>query len=161
MAGWGEGNSEGLPDSRQYDEMTMRGDWYVRGNLSGACACETASDRNLKNSIAEVSSKYDVFFDNLKPSMFKYNDGTSGRTHLGFIAQEVKDAADVAEIDLKDLAAVCIKKGQNDSERWTLRYDEFVALNTLQIQKLKKEIADLKAKREEYTKDNESAVDEE
>lgn len=128
--------------------MTVAGTWRITGNLQGSSSGSVISDRNLKNTIVKMSSQsqYDILFDNLTPYTFKYNDGTSGRTHMGFIAQEVKSAADVAGIPLQELAAVCIAKGQNNAEEWSLRYEEFVALNTMQIQKLKARVIELERK---------------
>jgi hypothetical protein len=46
----------------------------------------TVSDINKKNSITALSSQYSILFDNLSPVAYKYNNGTSGRLHTGFIA---------------------------------------------------------------------------
>ena len=78
--------------------------------------------------------------------MYKYNDGTSGRLHSGFIAQEVDEAATAAGISRAEFAAVCISEIGTERESWGLRYEEFVALNTYEIQKLKARIAELEAK---------------
>ena len=74
---------------------------------------------------------------------YKYNDGTSGRLHSGFIAQEVEAALTAAGLTTKDFAAVCISDQGKETESWGLRYEEFVALNTREIQKLKNRIAEL------------------
>ena len=107
------------------------------------------SDANIKNSIAELDEKYDVLFDSLTPCKYKYNFGTSDRYHTGFIAQEVIQALDDADLTTSDFAAVM--KYQEPDEygsEYGLRRDEFVALNTWQIQKLKKRVAELEAKLE-------------
>jgi hypothetical protein len=46
----------------------------------------STSDRRLKNTIQCFNDKYEILFDNLKPVSYKYNNGTSGRTHTGFVA---------------------------------------------------------------------------
>ena len=98
--------------------------------------------RSIKNSIGYNLDKYDKLFMALKPSRFKYNDGTSGRFHLGFIAQEVEQAMEQAGLTTRDLAALIKEPVQEVMEdgitdfRYGLRYGEFVALNTHMIQKL-------------------------
>jgi hypothetical protein len=49
-------------------------------------AAKTDSDLRLKNSINSLSPNYEILFDNLQPVSYKYNNGTSNRTHIGFIA---------------------------------------------------------------------------
>ena len=95
------------------------------------------SDANKKHEISTLSSQYSTLFDNLRPVTYKYNDGTSNRLHTGFIAQEVDQALQTANIDTKDFAGLVIFNRGTDDEEWTLRYSEFIALNTAEIQKLK------------------------
>lgn len=49
------------------------------------------SDRNKKHDIESLTDKYKLFASKIIPVVFKYNDGTSGRTHVGFIAQQVEE----------------------------------------------------------------------
>ena len=53
---------------------------------------------------------------------------------------------DIAGLTTQDFAALCISDEGTDNETWRLRYSEFVALNTWQIQKLKQRIAELETK---------------
>ena len=119
-----------------------------RVDVSGTLYCNDAlvssSDRNIKNTISAPTEKFSILFDSLTPC--KYNNGTSGRLHFGFIAQEVDDAMSTANIDRNDFAALCISNQGTDNEHWGLRYGEFVALNTWQIQKAKKRITELENK---------------
>ena len=114
---------------------------YLLGNWTFNKAPSTASDKNYKNTILDFTAEYDVFFDSLRPRTYKYNYGNSGRTHFGFIAQEVAQSAINSGIDLQNIAAVC----QPDTEVgcWRIRYEEFISLNTLQIQKLKVRVTEL------------------
>ena len=51
------------------------------------------SDKRKKKSIKKlIAEKAKAFIMALKPSEFKFKDGTSGRKHHGFIAQEVNKA---------------------------------------------------------------------
>ena len=115
------------------------------GTWSTSQSISVTSDVNQKNTISDMNDMYDIFFDNLRGRTFKYNYGTSGRLHTGFIAQEVKDALDVATIDTHDFAGLTIYNN-DDTQEWSLRYEEFIALNTWQIQKLKSRVLELEEK---------------
>lgn len=101
---------------------------------------EITSDRNCKNTISTLSDSYSTLFDNLKPVSYKYNKGTSNRLHTGFIAQEVEEAILAAGLTTQDFAAY-VNDGSNEDEARGLRYSEFIALNTHQIQLLKPRMA--------------------
>jgi hypothetical protein len=139
-----EGAYESAMISYDKGVATLFGTWQISKGSSNRFD-ELTSDRNAKNSIQDVSDAYEVAFDNLQPKIFKFNDGTSNRYHTGFIAQEVDEAIHKAKLTRQDLAAVCIHNEGTEEEYWTLRYNEFVSLNTWQIQKLKKEIKELAA----------------
>lgn len=123
------------------DRVQMMGTWTM-WNSSNA----VTSDENLKNTIETLTDKYTTLFDSLTPVRFKYNDGTSGRFHVGFIAQDVKESIESAGLDTNDFAAYIETHSDSDEILRMLRYEEFIALNTMQIQKLKAEVSDLKTK---------------
>ena len=113
-----------------------------------------ASDRDLKHDIEYDIAAYDAVFDALKPSRFKYNDGTSDRYHTALIAQDVKDAVLAAGLTTQDFAGYCempeYEKDENGNPTevvtgysCALRYDEFIALCIRQIQLLKGRVATL------------------
>lgn len=114
----------------------------------------TTSDRNLKENIKPLSKKHIDFFRLLAPVSFTFKDGKSGRTHIGFISQDVEEAMDkvgLTDLDFagfcKDIKTVvkCDEDGQEIEEPdldengnvqyiYSLRYGEFIALNTYMIQ---------------------------
>lgn len=124
----------------------------------------TYSDKNLKNHIEGLTAKYEELFMNLSPKTFKLNYGTSGRSHIGFISQDVESAMDMVGISGLEFAGFCKDKKTNithdecgnETEEtifdengnpvyiYSLRYEEFIALNTHMIQKLYKENETLK-----------------
>lgn len=108
------------------------------GNLCLYSAPQTSSDIRLKNSVQRLPENFDAFFDGLIPSSYILNNGTSRRRHIGFIAQEVEDSLRNADINTQNFAGLCIPS--NEEKYYMLRYDEFIALNTDQIQKLKKRV---------------------
>lgn len=115
----------------------LQGTWKLNGSAA------ITSDINKKNSIITLPEEYSVLFDNLHPVTYKYNDGTSDRLHTGFIAQEVAEALAAAGIPTKDFAGLVISDPDTEDESWYLRYEEFIALNTQQIQKMKTHISEL------------------
>lgn len=115
----------------------LDGTWYSTNPIA------VVSDQNKKNTICDVSGAYELFYDNLRPVTYKYNDGTSGRIHTGFIAQEVKRALDAAEMTTQEFAGVVVMNNDDGTQKWHLRYEEFISMNTWQIQKLKKRVAEL------------------
>lgn len=130
---------------------------YIGPDLYLTNGTQITSDRNLKHDIEYDIAAYDALFDALKPTRFKYNDGTSDRYHVGMIAQDVKDAVLAAGLTAQDFAAYCERpvyaldeEGNPTAEvtgyTCALRYDEFIALNIWQIQKLKARVAELEAK---------------
>lgn len=104
---------------------------YAKQFYQNGTAIST-SDRRKKTGIKEIGRKYLDFFRKLKPRLFKFKDGDSGRLHCGFIAQDVEEAAGECEIDSKDLAFLCIDEEGN----YGLRYEELIALQTKVIQDL-------------------------
>lgn len=136
--------------------MTAGQEFYV---TSGVAHCSTTistgSDRRIKNSINYDMDSYDKFFMNLKPAFYKMNNGTSGRFHTGFIAQDVEAALLDGNESTTDFAGLVIKdyeQGKDNSGKdYSLRYSEFVALNTHMIQKLYKRVDELERKLKENT----------
>ena len=123
----------------------LRGSWYVDNEYDGS-GNSISSDINKKHSIVDMPEQYSTFFDNINPVIYKYNNGTSDRYHTGFIAQEVESALNVAKISTQDFAGLVIDNMGKEDESYYLRYSEFVALNTWQIQKAKARITELEEK---------------
>ena len=105
----------------------------------------SASDKNKKNSIQAIDEKYSLLFDNLNPVTFKFNDGTSDRTHIGLIAQEVKEAAETVGLTTQEVAAYC-EWEEGDTTTCGVRYGELISLNIYEIQKLKARVKELEDK---------------
>jgi len=122
---------------------------YLWGNsVKLSSGATVTSDERLKNSITDFNSAHEALFENLQPKTFKYNNGTSDRTHFGFIAQQLKDAIDKSGLTTHEVAAYvseeCEAGGKADYIL-SIRYSELVALNTHMIQKCMKKISVLEA----------------
>ena len=116
----------------------------LNGTWKSSSAITVTSDRNAKQDIEDLTDKYGLLFDRLIARRFRYKNGTSGRYHTGFVAQEVKESMTAVNLPSSEFAALCISDPNTDKESWGLRYEEFIAMNTWQIQKLKAEIKTLK-----------------
>jgi hypothetical protein len=95
----------------------------------------SVSDRNKKKDIVEIQSALDIVMK-LKPVSYKFIEGTSGRTHTGFIAQDCQNL-------VCDNWAGYVKN-END---YGLRYEEFIALNSKAIQELNEKVKKLEKRK--------------
>ena len=119
----------------------------------------TFSDKKVKKDIENIDEKYQSLFNKLKPVSYRFNFKESDRRHLGFISQDVEQSmlevgltdldfggfckdAKMEEIEIKneELNTIDIIKRQKTDENgepiysYSLRYQEFIALNTKMIQ---------------------------
>lgn len=121
---------------------------YRWKDIYSANAVNVSSDRNLKKDIQFLDEKYIQLFDLLEPVSFKFVDGTSGRTHIGFIAQDVEDAMEQVGLTSLDFAGFCkntiINENGGQVDIYSLRYGEFTALNTAKIKQLEQQVIKLR-----------------
>lgn len=136
--------------------------YYKWSQLYASTSTISTSDREKKNGISYELGKYDEFYKRLKPVSYKFNDGTSGRTHTGFISQDVEESLGESGLTSLDFAGFIKSPKVDEDEKeipgeydYALRYEEFVALNTHMIQKLmgrveelEQRVAELEAKKE-------------
>lgn len=141
---------------------------YLRGNnvrlyahtgggvyLGSSGSTAVTSDETLKD-MYDIDDRYVNFFNNLNPVLYKYKTGH--RIHIGFGAQSVEKALSDARLTTEEFAGVLIDRdldvGEDENvspdgkthfdELHSLRYEEFITLNTMMIKKLQKEITLLK-----------------
>ena len=134
------------------------------GQIYSSNSAISTSDKNLKKDITPLDEKYLQFFLLLQPVSYLFKDGTSGRTHIGFISQDVEEAMAKCGISDLEFAGFCkdIKKKYelNDNGEeiesddldengniqyiYSLRYEEFIGLITLAVQKLWNKMEELK-----------------
>lgn len=138
-----------------------------------------SSDRNLKENIKPLTDKHIKFFSLLQPVSFTFIDGTSGRTHIGFISQDIEDAMTKAGLTDLDFAGFCKKiktveikdkdgNIRHEAEKdengnfvyiYSLRYEEFIALNTFMIQRLYEKSQEQRKIQEDMLKQNQDIID--
>lgn len=105
-----------------------------------------------------------MLFNDLKPVSFKLKsteETTHNRKHIGFISQDIEESMNNIGLSALDFGGFCkdVRKKENEETKefvevldengepiydYSLRYSEFIALNTHMIQKQQKEIEDLK-----------------
>jgi len=107
------------------------------------------SDRNRKENIKEIEARYIEMFRKLNPVSYEFIGADHDRVHLGFIAQEVKDAMDHAGITDREFAGYCRNEMEGGEMIHSLRYTEFIALNTKMIQQCMARIEALEKELEE------------
>ncbi len=121
---------------------------YKWRNIYAANGTIQTSDRTRKTDINNLDTqKAQSFINGLNPVSYKMLDGTSGRTHYGFIAQDIEKLMNTLNMDSSDFAGFIKspkkviryedesgKKLKNPVEEvlereydYALRYDEFIA----------------------------------
>lgn len=103
-------------------------------------AAAVNSDEKIKNNITPLNDeKLENFYNKIQPKSFYYNSGYGKTTelHYGVIAQDIIKAE--KECNINDSAIVF----HDLDQPLAVRYNEFIALNTWQIQKLKQRVTEL------------------
>lgn len=132
---------------------------YKWSNIYATTSAIGSSDRNLKKNIQEMKDdgRYERMFSNLIPVCYQFRENESNRVHIGFIAQDVADAMKKVDISSREFAGYIEmpinKKDENgevteefDHMEYGLRYEEFIALNTMMIQKALDKIESLESR---------------
>lgn len=125
----------------------------------------SSSDKKIKNHISYLTNdeKIEDFIMSLKPVSYTLKNGQSGRKHLGFYAQDVRDGAKktIGDVGVYLASTLDMDDFENynddipDEEiSWGLRYDEFIAPLVALVQKQNKEIKDLQNRIEYLEKSN-------
>lgn len=114
---------------------------YVASNgCVSTSAMVTESDRRYKHSISYDMAKYAPLFDKLKPCFYLlYREGQNARYRIGFVAQDILDAAQEIGLTEDDLALL----GRDEDGYYTVGYTEITPLNTWKIQQLDRRMTEL------------------
>ena len=126
------------------------------------------SDATRKEQVTALGEKQLAFFEKLRPVSYKLKSGfddaaNHDRLHYGFIAQEVEQAMAECDISAIEFGGLCkdkevvlaktlnedgtesVASKETGADIYSLRYQEFIALNTAAIQALKQEVTALRA----------------
>lgn len=140
----------------------------------------STSDKNKKHDIKMLNDEtVTKIIRNCIPKSYKFDDGTSNRTHTGLIAQDIEKLLEELEIDTRDFAAFIkspkvneVKEIIKDKEGkdveiikqvvieneydYALRYEEFISPLIRFVQLQDKEISEMK----ETLKQQQQSIDE-
>ena len=149
---WGKGNDyiywdtshNIIPGSTNYISLGTSNRQYknIYGQNIYVNGTAVSSDRRVKENIKDLEEKHLAFFKALRPVQYKFKEGDSGRTHTGFIAQEVEEAVKEAGMTSQDMAVVV----KDPSGRYYLRYEEIISVQTKVIQDLMAKVESLEAR---------------
>lgn len=123
---------------------------YRWQRLNSKAACDTSSDRTLKDRIIyfDNNESFDKFFMDLKPVSYhlKYDD--ESEDHYGFIAQDVEKSFNLANIDCDNLGIIRKNKLDKPNQaglcmEYSLAYEEFIPINIMMTQKAHRRIDEL------------------
>lgn len=134
-----------LPDTSGMISLGTTLKRYKEGHFDNVYINGTAvstSDKRKKKFIKNLPDRFTQFLMKLRPVMFKYKDGTSGRSHAGFIAQEVERAMVEAGVTSEEFGGIVIQP----NGKYGLRYEEFIAIQTKVIQDLYQKVENLERK---------------
>lgn len=107
-----------------------------------------SSDRNVKHDIEYDLGRYRQFLLDLKPCRFKYDNGRSGRFHVGLIAQDMERSLVDNGLTAMDFSGWCQmpirdEEGHITGYTYGIRYDSLIPLNTMMIQELERRVTAL------------------
>lgn len=107
-----------------------------------------SSDRNVKHDIEYDLGRYRQFLLDLKPCRFKYDNGRSGRFHVGLIAQDMERSLVDNGLTAMDFSGWCQMPIRDEEGRiagytYGIRYDSLIPLNTMMIQELERRVTAL------------------
>ena len=146
LDGWSGVSCHGdfLPGAN--DRYNLGDGGLVWADIYAASGTINTSDREKKEAIVYGLYKLDGLLDKLEPCTFRFRGGASGRSHAGFIAQDVEEALEELGLTTADFAGLVKSPRENGGYDYFLRYNEFIPINTWEIQKLKARVAELEAR---------------
>ena len=111
-----------------------------------------SSDRRLKNTILDLDNKYLQLCDYLTPKSYYMNDTPDKIRQIGFVAQEVEQAAEKAGLNLNECGFIhkdYVQREDYQGIEYGLSYDAFGVLAIAKIKQQDKMIKDLQSQIEE------------
>lgn len=154
LIGWSNGNNIWVGDYGYDGVRTPASNAYITANnvyktTSGGNT--SLSDERHKHGFKDIPDALD-FIMSLNPCLFKFNDGTSNRYHMGFKAQEVEnnmlntigDTGLTVKYNFEE--GLDVDLDNPDTYILGLRYEEFIAPLIQVVQNQQKQIQDLEKK---------------
>ena len=114
------------------------------GVLKAYNSIANGSDERLKKGIVEMDERFLDLLDRLEPKAYRFRNGDK-YLNLGFIAQDV--IKDMTDLGIEDQPLV-VGTGKGD-DYYGLDYNQIIPILVGTVQKLKREVAELKKKVDE------------
>jgi hypothetical protein len=154
LIGWSVSNNIWIGDYGYGGVRTPASNAFITANnvyktTSGGNT--SLSDERYKHGFKDIPDAFD-FIMNLNPCLFKFDDGTSDRYHMGFKAQEVEnnmlntigDTGLTVKYNFEE--GLDVDLDNPDTYILGLRYEEFIAPLIQVVQNQQKQIQDLEKK---------------
>ena len=117
---------------------------YKYRNIYASNGTIQTSDEREKEDFSKLDDRHMELFLKLLPKSYKMIDGTSGRTHIGFVAQDVEKAMNECGISDLDFAGLIrspvhkvvdgVETEEIEDYMYGLRYEEFIGILTYVLQ---------------------------
>jgi len=124
----------------QNNLFECRWDAKFYGTATGPSGFSTSSDERVKKNIQDID--IDIV-DSLRPIQYELIQDTNGKTHYGFVAQEVESILSDAGLNA-DLIGIIGQINNNNRQEYVLTYTEFIPLLTKKCQSLQQELNELR-----------------
>ena len=144
-------NTAFRPTNADKSKITLGNSSIPFKQLFASTSTISTSDRNMKKDVHKLTDVHKEFFMKLIPVSYLFKDGESGRTHIGFISQDVEVAMKECGMTDLDFAGFCkdvkmkgyyeLKNGEKnevlteDLDKdgnlqyiYSLRYEEFIGI---------------------------------
>lgn len=122
------------PANQNYNVLVPK-DLIVLGSINNP------SDKNLKKNIQNIEEEMVDSILKLEPVKFQYNYEENGKTHYGLVAQDLEKI-------YPELVSTFMNESETETnhEYKTINYLELIPLMLSKMQKMQKEIDELKSK---------------
>ena len=128
-------NNTNLKENAITPSSSKNNNLYIPGNLYVDGSIVSPSDVYLKDDIKDLDKDHSISLMKLRPTQFIFKSDSSKSTHYGFIAQEFEEQFPELVVSKIDKHVANLK---------AINYLELIPLLVHQIQKMQKEIDELK-----------------
>ena len=118
---------------------------YRWGRIYCTSGTVNTSDKRLKDNIKDLDERYVKLWDKLEPKSYNLIKDKDGKTRLGYIAQDIEEAANCSGLDLQDCGFIhkdWVSREDYEGYEYGLSYDDLSVLTTAKVKELEKELAE-------------------
>lgn len=163
------------PQASYKDVIDLGASAYKWKTIYATTGTINTSDRDKKTDIFPISEKYEQLFELIEGVTYRFKNESKSenhdRIHIGAISQQIEESMEKVGIEPEELAFFCKDKKKNiytikkkdkdgneyeeeveeevDGYDYSLRYSEWIMMNTHMIQKTRKEYKKLQKNHDE------------